>query len=184
MGKNLPSLPLTALLSNIYFAVKEKQNDLQTHLIVMMAVVGERPMHLLMADDDEDDCLFFTDAIRQINADIKVTTVHNGVKLMKALTESKELPDIIFLDLNMPQKNGFECLKELKAIPRLKNVPVVIYSTTSHAADVNLTYATGANLYIQKPSQYTQIKAVLNKVLSLPPDQYVKQPERGKFIVT
>ena len=73
-------------------------------------------LHLLLADDDIDDCDFFQDAIDEISEPLNLTILNNGVQLMEfLLSEPENYPNIIFLDLNMPRKSGMECMAEIKA---------------------------------------------------------------------
>ena len=89
------------------------------------------PLQLLLADDDEDDCFFFEGALAELETITELTTVHDGEQLMRRLTglASTDLPYALFLDLNMPRKNGFECLLEIKEDPALNRLPVIILST-------------------------------------------------------
>jgi CheY-like chemotaxis protein len=78
------------------------------------------PLHILLADDDEGDRLLFTDAFSQLKLKTKVRTVNNGIQLMKWLnTKNIRLPHFLFLDLNMPLKNGLDCLKEIRGNEKL-----------------------------------------------------------------
>ncbi len=77
------------------------------------------------------------------------------------------LPDVLFLDLNMPLKNGFECLQEIKSEPGLKNIPVIIFSTTAQDNAIDETYRGGAQLYIQKPNDFRQLRELIEKILSV-----------------
>src|SRR5665647_2218424 len=87
-------------------------------------------LNILLADDDTDDCIFFKEALRELLLYTNLTTVQDGEQLMQLLTnETNELPHILFLDLNMPRKNGFECLSEIKQNKNLKDLPVVIFTT-------------------------------------------------------
>ncbi|HUR30799.1 MAG TPA: response regulator, partial [Saprospiraceae bacterium] len=73
------------------------------------------PLHILLADDDEDDRLIFKEAINEVRIKTKLTMVNDGVQLMEYLqTTEDELPHIVFLDLNMPRKGGIDCLKEIR----------------------------------------------------------------------
>lgn len=93
------------------------------------------PLKILLADDDIDDCIFFKTVIEELSVPFELTTVNDGEQLMKHLFQHSEtLPDIIFLDLSMPRKNGFECLCEIKDNEVLKDIPVVMFST-SYARD-------------------------------------------------
>src|ERR1044071_455541 len=112
-------------------------------------------IHILLADDDEDDRALFTDALHELNSNVKLTTAKNGVDLMRLLESWKgSLPDVIFLDLNMPLKNGFECLDEIKAEDRLRELPVVILSTSSQKETMDMLLKKQASMYIKKPGTY------------------------------
>ncbi|HEY4148974.1 MAG TPA: response regulator [Chitinophagaceae bacterium] len=128
----------------------------------------KRTLSILLADDDEDDRMLFADIVEQIEQSIALNTVDDGEQLIQALTDDGvTLPDVIFLDLNMPNKNGKECLKEIKAHDRLKHLPVIIYSTSAAEKDVREAYNDGATLYIQKPSNIKGLKKTLTEVLSI-----------------
>ena len=124
--------------------------------------------HVLLADDDEDDRLFFKEALESLNLNTTVSTVYDGNKLMEFLeNESNLLPDIIFLDLNMPCLNGFDCLDEIRRNPRLKNLTVAIYSTSRTDQDVENAFVKGANVYIHKPADIDALKRVMLEVLNV-----------------
>ncbi len=125
-------------------------------------------IHILLADDDEDDRLFFNDAFEEIKIQTQVNFVHDGVQLMNYLTQSDALlPDVLFLDLNMTKKTGKECLEEIKTNPLLKDLIIAIYSTSSSEEDIEDTFVQGANIYIQKPSDFEALKKILNEVITL-----------------
>ena len=126
------------------------------------------PIYVLLADDDSDDCLFFTDAFEEIKIKTKVKLLKDGEELMNYLKEeSNPLPDVLFIDLNMPRKNGMECLKEIKQIDRLKNIAIAIYSTSASDEDIEETFVKGANVYIKKPSDFGILKKILTQVISI-----------------
>lgn len=123
---------------------------------------------ITLADDDEDDRLFFTDAFDELKINTVVNTVNDGVQLMDFLNNPESvLPNIIFLDLNMPIKSGIDCLKEIKQNDRFKDIAIAIYSTSSSDEDVENTFVLGANIYIKKPSDFNTLKKVLNEVVTL-----------------
>lgn len=123
---------------------------------------------ILLADDDEDDRLFFKDAIDSLKIDTELVTASDGEKLMQYLEdESNDLPHILFLDLNMPCKNGFECLEGIRNNPRLKDMTVAIYSTSSAEEDVENAFVKGANVYIRKPSDFNSLKRVVSEVMNV-----------------
>jgi CheY-like chemotaxis protein len=125
-------------------------------------------IHVLLADDDEDDRLFFKEAFEEIKIKTKVTVVKDGVELMNHLAvNGHPRPHILFLDLNMPRKNGLECLIEIRNTDYLKDIPIAIYSTSSSEEDIENTFIKGANVYIKKPSDFTDLKRVLEEVITI-----------------
>ncbi len=134
----------------------------------------------MLADDDPDDRDLFTEAAKGYNAD--VDSVINGVQLMKTLSDTDALPDFIFIDLNMPEKNGKDCLREIRNHERLKHLPVIIYSTSSAKRDIDETFNLGANLYITKPNSFTQLKNTVKKVLEIDWSKYRPGAHRGTFV--
>jgi len=117
-----------------------------------MEIRDGKPIKILYADDDKDDRELFQQALKDAHTDAKLTTVEDGDKLMKYLAQvDGQHPDIIFLDINMPCKNGKECLKEIRSKKELDEVPIVMFSTSSYKEDIDETFANGANLYVSKP---------------------------------
>ncbi len=126
----------------------------------------------MIVDDDADDCEFFCEAVTEINSSNECLMAQDGKDALKTLRSGiKQLPDFIFLDLNMPLMNGKSCLKELKNDVKLKNIPVIIYSTSSHPKDIEETHELGATHFLVKPSSFqklkTEIAFVVNKDWSL-----------------
>ena len=123
--------------------------------------------HLILADDDIDDCDFFKDALEEIPELIKLTILNNGVELMEFLSrDSASHPNLIFLDLNMPKKSGMECIAEIKSSDTLSHIPIIIYSTSLDQTVVNTLFEMGAHHYIQKPAEFASIKKVIIKAIS------------------
>lgn len=125
-------------------------------------------IYITLADDDEDDRLFFTEAFSELKINTRVNTVNDGVELMDFLNdESSILPNVLFLDLNMPRKNGVECLLEIKQNHRFKDIAIAIYSTSSSEEHIEETFVNGANIYIKKPNDFNTLKKVLSDVVTL-----------------
>lgn len=125
-------------------------------------------MHIILADDDEDDRLFFTDAFDELKISTKVNTFNDGVELMDYLNaDDAVLPHVLFLDLNMPKKNGIECLHEIKKNEKFKDIAIAIFSTSSSEEHIEDTFVNGANIYIKKPSDFEVLKKVLSYVVTL-----------------
>ena len=122
-------------------------------------------MNILYADDDADDREIFCEAIREINPAIKVVLGKDGEETLKILSVQKELPHLIFLDINMPKMDGIECLAKLKSDDRLKSIPVIIYSTTSNKSDQSRIALLGASDFILKGNSFESVKDSLNKII-------------------
>ncbi len=120
---------------------------------------------IILADDDRDDHDFFKDALTEVKSSINLTTVVNGEELLSILKHY--IPDFIFLDLDMPGKNGLECLTEIKNNDVLKNIPVVIFSSTSRPANIDTAYEMGADLFFIKPSNYSDLVSSIQAILNL-----------------
>ena len=143
-------------------------------------------LSILLADDDTDDCIFFKEAVEELQLPTKLSSLHDGEQLMQHLNnETNKLPDVLFLDLNMPRKNGFECLSEIKLDQRLKQVPVIIFSTSFEQEVVNLLYKNGAQYFIRKPSEFSQFKKIIHQTfITLIVPQNITQPTRENFVIT
>lgn len=125
-------------------------------------------LQILLADDDDDDRLFFKDAIEKVKVKTVVNMVNNGVELMEYLYNTDtRLPNLIFLDLNMPRKDGMECLKEIRSNHKLKDLTIAIYSTSALEKDIEETFVKGANIYIKKPNDFEELKSILDKVINI-----------------
>ncbi|MFD1062181.1 response regulator [Winogradskyella litorisediminis] len=140
-------------------------------------------LNVFLVDDDEDDRLFFQEAIEEVNVDVTLSLYNNGQDVMDYLYKSDStLPELIFLDLNMPIKNGMECLREIKTNPRLKNIIVAIYSTSSSEEDIERTFINGANIYINKPTNFAALKNAIAKVVKLNWQYHTSNLNRETFL--
>ena len=140
--------------------------------------------HILLADDDNDDCILFKDALEELPLSAKLTTVRNGEQLMQLLTQEEQLPNLLFLDLNMPRKSGMECLSEIKQNGKLKKLPVIIYSTSFQVDIIDLLYKNGAQHYICKPNEYTQLLKVIHLAITLTSTLHFSQPAIEDFVLS
>jgi CheY-like chemotaxis protein len=146
--------------------------------------------NVLLADDDNDDCNFFKQALNESPLFTNLTIVHDGEQLMRLLS-TKPLPHVLFLDLNMPRKSGFECLIEIKLNEKLRQLPVIIFSTSFQQDIVNLFYKQGAQYCIRKPSEFSELQRVIHRALTLVsqemsarPTENISQPTRENFVLT
>lgn len=125
-------------------------------------------IHIILADDDEDDRLFFVDAFEELKINTKVKTLNDGVELINYLNQDDvQLPNVLFLDLNMPRKNGLECLQEIKSNPKFDDIAIAIYSTSASEDDIENTFVQGANIYIKKPDDFGTLKKILSEVVTI-----------------
>ena len=143
------------------------------------------PIQVLLADDDEDDRLFFTEAFEEIKIKTIVNTVIDGVELIKyLLLPDVTLPHVLFLDLNMPRKGGLDCLIEIKSDNRFKDIEVAIYSTSASNEDIEETFIKGANVYIKKPSDFNSLKKILSEVITINWQHQTSSLNRANFLLS
>ena len=129
----------------------------------------ERPLTVLLADDDPDDCLLIADAFKANRFPDCLVTVSDGEELMDYLHcrgkygrgDHLPRPRLIILDLNMPRKDGREVLREVKRDPRFKRIPIVVFTTSGEREDVNLSYELGANSFLVKPVSFDGLREVI-----------------------
>jgi CheY-like chemotaxis protein len=144
-----------------------------------------RKINILLADDDKDDCLLFKEALEELPLSVQLTVVENGRQLMEQLNRKKsKSPDVLFLDLHMPGKNGFSSLLEIKLNENLQKIPVIIFSTSYDQDMLNLVYKDAAHYYIQKPSEFSQLKKVILQALTLISQKNITLPGREGFVLT
>jgi DNA-binding NtrC family response regulator len=146
--------------------------------------MDQKKYNILLADDDLDDCLFFKEALEELSYSFSLQTVNNGEELMSCLmSKSNILPDILFLDLNMPRKTGYDCLSEIKFHDKLKDLPVIIYSTSLDHEVANLLYEKGATHYIRKPGDFGKLKGVIREALNAISRKTTSKPSKEEFII-
>lgn len=141
-------------------------------------------LNILLADDDKDDRFFFAKALKELSIPSKLITVGDGEKLMKYLSENSEhLPDLLFLDLNMPRKNGSECLAVIRSNEKFKHIPVIIYSTSINDTIADVLYEKGAHYYMHK-CDFFQLVKCLELVLTRFKEGQNYQPSRDEFVIS
>jgi len=137
--------------------------------------------HVLLAEDDDDDYYIFSLAIEQIPVTVLLTRAENGELLLKLLDE--KTPDILFLDLYMPCKDGHQCLREIRANKKYDSLPIIIYSSLSDLRNIEFAYRQGSNLYAIKPSSFQELKAVLEKILTIDWKKMLYFPPLTDFVL-
>ncbi len=131
-----------------------------------------KPIDILLAEDDEDDYLLIAEALEESRLANKVRWVKDGEELMDYLCrrgnyakpEESPRPGIILLDLNMPRKDGREALKEIKSDPALRQIPIIVLTTSKTEEDILRSYDLGVNSFIRKPVQFEDFVEII-KVL-------------------
>ena len=130
-----------------------------------MQVLKAPIKNILLIDDDKDDCFVFEKALLEIHPSIKLKCLTESDEIFEEMAH--QLPDLIFLDLNMPVKTGYDCLKELQEHTVYRKVPVIIYSGSDYILDINVTYGLGATLYFTKPNTVPALVNSLKQILDM-----------------
>jgi CheY-like chemotaxis protein len=123
--------------------------------------------NIFLVEDDEDDQHFFIEAIKEIDKSICICVAKNGVEALNKLDNMNSLPDVIFMDINMPLMNGFECLTLLKKHIRLKTIPVVILTTSNNPKEAEVAKVLGAVFFLSKPSDSSLWKRNIMGIMNL-----------------
>lgn len=134
-----------------------------------MSPVKPTSLVLIIAEDDEDDYVLASEAFADAGIKNEICWVKNGEELLNYLRtnlkekeSSRKRIGLILLDLNMPKKNGFESLKEIKADPNFRQIPTIILTTSKNDADISRAYELGANSFIQKPSKFSEYLKIID----------------------
>jgi CheY-like chemotaxis protein len=141
----------------------------------------KKSTHILFSDDDTDDALLFTQAADLMTSSILLSFAEDGEQLMRYLSR-ESLPDMIFLDLNMPVKNGLECLREIRSDKKLDWLPIIIYTTSDNPRDIDACYDLKANLYVVKPTSFESIIKTLKKIINMD-FKTQASPQRMNFLL-
>lgn len=139
----------------------------------------------LLVDDDLDDADLFREALAEIDPAITCYTNHNARDAIAKIRSGAYIePDIIFIDINMPVMDGWQCLEELKLDEKLNRFPVVIYSTSSYPGDAEKALDLGALCFITKPSDYILLKDILRAISENTGDDIIRAISRFNGIAT
>lgn len=144
------------------------------------------PKHIFLAEDDEDDRFLFNEALSLVEESATLTFACNGLELMKTLKEPMApLPDVIFIDLNMPLKNGYECLSEIRKDGNgIKNLPIVVLTTSSSQKNIDMAYEMGASYYAVKPGTFDGLKTVIGKAIKSVQQPLLSRPDKKDFVLS
>lgn len=139
-------------------------------------------LKICLVDDDNDDRETFRDAFNELHSDNELKTFNNGLEALDYLNATEDVPDILFLDLNMPIMGGLEMLEEIRKNGRYKHLSVAIYSTSSAESDIEQTLAAGANIYIIKPASFQTLVDTLKKVIKINWQYHASELSKDTFV--
>lgn len=137
--------------------------------------------HVIIAEDDDDDYLIFSIAIKETSYKVLLTRAENGDILLKLLDQ--ETPDILFLDILLPGKDGRECLRIIRANKKYDAVPIIIYTSLDDLKNIEYCYREGSNLYTIKPSSIDALKEILERILSINWKKTMYFPQKSQFVL-
>lgn len=138
--------------------------------------------NILLAEDDDDDFYIFNCAVSSLIKSVHILRTANGV-MLSSILQSQIHQDVIFLDINMPYKNGITCLKEIRSNPTFDNTRVIIYTTANHTREIELCYTLGATFYVIKPMSFSLTNSQLKDLFK---NEYFiinRQPPPNEFVM-
>ncbi len=156
--------------------------------MVALSTVPGRTSHTMdklaiyYTDDDRDDIEFFREAVGLIDAQLVLHTHTSGDSFLNSVNRFNTTNAVAFLDMNMPGKNGFEVLGEIRQRDDLKDLPVIVYSTSDNPDIIKKSMDLGANLYAVKPTTFSGLKQLIEKVIAM--DWSVSSRPTSNFLVT
>jgi DNA-binding response OmpR family regulator len=146
-----------------------------------MSLTAPRSTSVMIAEDDDDDFFIFSVAVSETAFTVILRRAEDGDLLMKLLEE--ELPDILFLDLLMPMRDGKQCLRELRSDKRYDNMPIIVYTSLEDLESVEYCYRQGSNLYTIKPNSIHDLKVALQRILSIDWKKTMYFPPKSEFVI-
>jgi CheY-like chemotaxis protein len=142
-------------------------------------------MKIALVDDDHEDIALFEEAFKMVESKNSLHSFSSAEEFFSFISlKDGTIPDLIFLDLNMPKINGIEMLKMIRDDTRLKNVSIAIYSTSSSQDNIETTLNLGANIYITKPVSFQALKAIIAKVMKINWNFHNSRMNRSTFVLT
>jgi CheY-like chemotaxis protein len=139
-------------------------------------------MKILLVEDDLDDQQTFAEVIQKLELPAHLAFARDAIELFGHLDKDPHV-DLIFQDINMPLKNGKQCLKELKSDKRYCHIPVIIYTVSASELDIDEVYENGAHYYVIKPYAYINFMEAMKKVFSIDWTTHQPVPAKKDFII-
>ena len=146
-------------------------------------VTDEQSLNIVLVDDDADELYLFNEALEHSGLHFNLTNALNGNQLNEYLLNSLS-PDLIFLDINMPYKDGLESLKDIRNNPVFNNLRIVIYSTSKIHDMVKACYNAGADLFVVKPEDFDGMVKVVHKVCTKDWENFIRPAMNDGFVIT
>lgn len=139
-------------------------------------------LKILFVDDDLDESYLFNEALEYCKIDFEMVKAYDGNHLISYL-HNNDFPDVVIIDINMPNKDGLEALAEVRSHEKFKDLPLIMYSTNKNEESINNCYERGANMFVVKPADFDGMVQVVNRIISI---DWKKPPKmsREEFVVT
>ncbi len=143
------------------------------------------PIHIILVDDDPDDRFFFREIVSEIKTPLELKEFEDGEAFLNYLKECSSIPPphLVLLDINMPKKNGIECLQELRADHRFNDLPVVMFTTSTNIRDIEDSYNHGANNFVKKAYTFEEGKNAFESLLKKLENDGFKEGGRDSFFM-
>jgi DNA-binding NarL/FixJ family response regulator len=145
-------------------------------------LMNNSTIKILIADDDVNDAALLKEAIKDILPSANCIHVPDGVAALNYIKTNFE-PDLVFLDLNMPLKNGINCLKDIFNLELLPDTPIVIYSTSKNIKDIDEAYKYGASFYIIKPTPFKELSKLIKLAITLLGKPKSERVDKANFVL-
>jgi chemotaxis family two-component system response regulator Rcp1 len=127
-----------------------------------------KSFRILLVEDSDSDARLFREALKEVGATVQLVVVRDGFEAAEYLRQAdaalKGRPDLVVLDWNLPRKSGADVLREIKAAPSLKQIPVIVMTTSTASADIRVAYSLNANAYLTKPTSLAGYLAVARSI--------------------
>ena len=141
----------------------------------------EEELNVVMAEDDNDDFEILADAISKVPVKILLSRAEDGVVLMKLIHE--KIPDLLFLDIILPQRDGRDCIREIRSDKKFDGLPIIVYTSLKDLETVEFCYRWGTNIYVHKPQSYSDIAEIVRKIFSINWKKLQYYPSRSEFVL-